>query len=419
MTQALSSTAATRRHPLFFVVVAILVALFPAASSAPSPLYVIYQREWGFSSATLTVIFAIYAVGLLAALLTVGRLSDHIGRRPVLLAAIALEIISMIVFLAAGDTAALCVARLIQGVATGTAISAMGASLVDLAPQDRKGRAGLINSIAPSVGLALGALGCGALAEYAPAPTRLVYAVTLACLIVAAVAIARMPDTVARRAGAVPSLVPRVGIQAEMRRRLTPIIPALLAAWALGGLYFSLGPSIAQTVFGYRNHLAGAVVITIFCGIAAFTSLALARVPLERLGAPAAIVVGAGGVAAFLGVRTDTTGFAVIGTLLAGIGFGAISVASFGTVARWARAEHRGAVIAAVYILCYFAFSAPAVAAGFAATRLGLVATTEGYLLVVIAAAIAALALTALFAPPSHTPPSAPAEVRADPARDS
>src|SRR4051794_33913658 len=112
-----------------FAAVAAIVVLFLAASSAPSPLYVVYQQQWGFSAWVLTAVFAVYVVGLLGSLLVVGALSDHLGRRPVLAAAILLEIVALVLFLLAGDVVALAAARLLQGVATGAAITTLGATL--------------------------------------------------------------------------------------------------------------------------------------------------------------------------------------------------------------------------------------------------------------------------------------------------
>src|SRR5690349_21717095 len=139
-------------HPVAFAAIAAIFVTFTAASAAPSPLYVVYQHLWGFSATTLTVVFAAYVVGLIAALLVLGALSDHIGRRPVLAAAIALEAVSLVLFVAAGDVSALLAARLIQGIATGAAMTTLGAALVDLNPPHAPGRAGLINGIAPVSG---------------------------------------------------------------------------------------------------------------------------------------------------------------------------------------------------------------------------------------------------------------------------
>src|SRR5664279_6336117 len=155
----------TRRlsHPVAFAGVAAILVLFLAASSAPSPLYVVYQRAWGFSATTLTVVFAVYVLGLMASLLVVGALSDHVGRRPVLAAAIALEAVALLLFISADDVSLLLLARVAQGIATGAAMTTLGATLVDLNPPRSPGRAGVVNGVAPLGGLAVGALGCGAL----------------------------------------------------------------------------------------------------------------------------------------------------------------------------------------------------------------------------------------------------------------
>ncbi|MEA2191307.1 MAG: hypothetical protein QOI73_1428, partial [Solirubrobacteraceae bacterium] len=188
-------------HRVSFAAIAAIFVLFTAASSAPSPLYVVYQQQWGFSPTTLTVIFAVYVVGLLGSLLVVGALSDHVGRRPVLGAAIALEALALVLFIVAGDVTVLAIARVAQGIATGAAMTTLGAALVDLNPAHAPGRAGLVNGVAPLGGLALGALGCGALVQFAPAPTHLVYALLLTGMVAGAALVARMPETSARRPG--------------------------------------------------------------------------------------------------------------------------------------------------------------------------------------------------------------------------
>src|SRR5678810_28745 len=119
------------RHAAFVLQASIIVS-FLAGSSAPTPLYAVYQAAWGFSPITVTVVFGIYALAVLAALLTFGALSDHVGRRPVLIAATALQALTMLVFAAAGGVSTLMIARVIQGLSTGAAAGAIGAGLIDL-----------------------------------------------------------------------------------------------------------------------------------------------------------------------------------------------------------------------------------------------------------------------------------------------
>src|SRR4051812_5000343 len=154
-----------------FYLLASITMSFLAGSSAPTPLYPIYQQLWHFSPATVTVIFAVYAVALLMMLLVAGRLSDHVGRRPVLIAAAIAQALTMIVFATAQGVGMLIAARILQGIATGAAIGAVGAGMLDL---DRE-KGTVANAVAPAMGTAVGGLIAGALVHWLPAPLHLVY----------------------------------------------------------------------------------------------------------------------------------------------------------------------------------------------------------------------------------------------------
>ena len=377
--------------PIAFGAVAAILVLFAAAASAPTPLYVVYQREWGFSTTTLTVIFAVYVVGLIGSLLVLGGLSDHIGRRPVLAAAIALEGVAFVLFFVAGDVTVLLLARLAQGIATGAAFSTLGATLVDLNPPHSPGRAGLVNGVAPVSGIALGALGSGALVQFAPAPTQLVFGVLVVGAAVAAVAVARMPETSVRRPGAVGSLRPQLGIPSRLRPDVFALVPIVVASWALGGLYLSLGPSVAASLFGLSNHLIGGVVVTLLFGTGALTAFVLRTWPAQRVLTISAISLSAGTALTLGGVEAHAVGLSVAGTVVAGIGFGASALATFGSVARLAGPGERSELLAAVLVIAYVAFSLPAVAAGFATTSFGLHPTTVVYSLTVVGLGLIAL----------------------------
>jgi predicted MFS family arabinose efflux permease len=365
--------------------------LFAAAASAPTPLYVVYQKQWGFSTTTLTVIFAVYVVGLIGSLLVLGALSDHVGRRPVLAGAIALEAVAFVLFFVAGDVTVLLIARVAQGIATGAVFSTLGATLVDLNPPHATGRAGLVNGVAPISGLAIGSLGCGALVEYAPAPTHLVFALLFAGAVFAGVAVARMPETSARRPGAMASLVPILGIPARLRPDVFALVPIIVASWALGGLYLSLGPSVAAGIFGLRNHLIGGLVVTLLCGAGALTAFAMRRWPTNRVLGISAILLSGGTALTLAGVEVHSVALAAAGTVLAGVGFGASALATFGTLARLAGPGERSELLAVALVIAYVAFSLPAVAAGFAATSVGLHTTTVVYSLGVVALGLIAV----------------------------
>jgi len=380
------------RRGRLFAAVAGVVVLFLAASSVPSPLYVVYQAAWGFSAATLTIVFAVYVLFLLTSLLVVGGLSDHVGRRPALAVALAVQTAAVVLFLVAGNVTTLLVARAVQGAATGAAITAMAATLVDLHPR----RAGLANAATPLIGLALGALGCGLLVEYAPAPTRLVWIVLLAGFAVVAVVLAVLPETAPRRAGALASLRPRRRIPAGPRADVLAITPVLAASWALGGLYLSLGPSVAAQLLGLQSHLVGGIVVTLLCGIGALSAIVAFRRSPESLLAPAGGLLAIGTLISLAGLALGSPLGTAAGTVVAGVGFGSASLACFGTLARIAAPEVRGELMAVAYTIAYLAFSVPAVIAGFVTVQVGLRPVAEGYGLVVVALGVTAVVARAL-----------------------
>ncbi|MGD9986279.1 MFS transporter [Pseudonocardia sp.] len=375
-----------------FPVVASVIVLFMAAAGAPTPLYVVYQQAWGFTPTTLTVVFAVYAIGLLGSLLVVGGLSDHIGRRPILVAAVALEAVAFVLFLVADGVPVLLLARALQGLATGAALTTLSAALVDTAPPHEPSRAGVVSSVAPVAGLGVGSLGAGALVQYAPAPTHLVFAVFLVLLVIAVVAVAFMPETSARVPGALASLRPVVGVPRHLRADVFALVPILLASWSLSGLFFSLGPSVAAEVLGVHNHLVGGLVVVLLCAPGALTSLLLRAWPLDRLLTVAAVLVTVGTAIALVGVDVGLGLVGALGTVVAGVGFGAAALGTFGTYARIAAPHERGALFAVAYTISYLAFSIPAVVAGFAATSVGLQATAAGYGVMVVVLGLAALA---------------------------
>ena len=392
------SDRSARRLPRsvgFGAVIAIMV-LFQAASSALTPLYVVYQRSWGFSPAIITAIFAVFVFGLLCALLVAGRLSDYLGRRPVMLASIALEALALLLFLLAGNVSMLLVARAVQGIATGMILPALGATVVDFNPPHAPGRAAVVNGVVPIGGLAFGSLACGALAQYAPDPTHLVWALLLGAVALAALVVVALPESSARRAGVIGSLRPRLGVPRRLRRDVYPLVPIIVASWALGGLYLSLGPSAAMSVFGVGSHFVGGLVATLLCGTGAVTAFALRASSTTVVSRISTVLLAAGTTVTLLGVLSGSLVLAIIGTLVAGVGYGASGLATFGTIAKVAGpadAIERGGLFAVAYTVAYLGFSLPAVAAGYATTRIGLHTTVVVYSGFVIVVGLVAVAI--------------------------
>jgi MFS family permease len=385
-----------RRSGAFWFV-AITLALMLFASSAPSPLYVVYQAHWHFSAITLTCVFAVYVLALLVSLLFAGSLSDHVGRRPTLAIALVVELLAMALFEAAQSVALLFAARTVQGLATGLAMGALSAALIDLAPPSRPQLGALISSAAPLLGLAAGALGSGLLVDHGPDPLRLIYLVLIGLFIVVAPGVLVMPETVTSptRGGWHRHLRLRVAVPHEARGAFASASPLMMATWALGGLYLSLGPSLAISMLHSSSHVAGALVIVALCLTGAMASLVLQRYPSERVMTVGAVLLTAGVALTLVALNATSSALFYAGSVLAGAGFGPGFLGAFRAVVAHAPAGERAALIAAIYVVSYLAFSLPAIAAGVAVTESSLLATTNVYGGAVIALSLGALALTA------------------------
>jgi len=376
--------------------VTVLLVLMLAASGVPSPLYRVYQEEFGFSSGVLTTIFGIYALALLASLLVVGALSDHVGRRPVLVAAFLLEAIAMVLFLVSDGVGWLLAARVVQGLATGALTSTLGAAVLDLQNRERPLGA-FINSASPGLGLSLGAVSAGLLVQFVPSPTDWVFAVLTVVFVLASVGtLFLLPETSSRLPGALASLRPQVHVPHAHRRPFLVALPVLVAAWALGGLYASLGPSLLVDVFGVDNHLAGGLLILALNGTGVLGSLALRRAEPTRALVLGAVIfaVGVAGTVASLYATSVTALF--VAAVVTGFGFGAAFLGAVATVTAGVASGHRAGLLASIFVVGYLAFSLPAIAAGIAVGSIGIQRTAEIYGAVVIVLALLAVALLLL-----------------------
>ena len=376
-------------RPAAFWSVAVLLVLMLAASGVPSPLYRVYQEEFGFSSGVLTTIFGIYSFALLVSLLVVGGLSDHVGRRPVLIAAFVLEATSMALFLFADGVGWLLAARVVQGLATGALTSTLGASVLDLQHRDRPLGA-FINSASPGLGLSIGAVVAGLLVQFVPSPTDWVFGVLTVVFLLAAAGTYLLPESSARIPGALASLRPQVHVPPAHRRAFVVALPLLVACWALGGLYASLGPSLVADVFGIDNHLVGGLLILALNGTGIVGSLALRTSPPERALLLGALVFTVGVAGTVSALFATSAGLLFISAVVTGFGFGAAFLGAVSTITRGVAAGHRAGLLAAIFVVGYLAFSVPAIAAGLAVGTFGLTRTTEVYGGIVVVLALLA-----------------------------
>ncbi|MBY5830052.1 MFS transporter [Rhizobium leguminosarum] len=354
---------------------ALTLATFFGASAAPTPLYRIYQENFSVSPVLITVIFAVYAFALLAALLTAGSISDHLGRKPVIFFALVLEIVAMALFVVASGPGWLIAARIVQGLATGIAGASLGAALVDV---DRaKGQ--IVNSIAPLSGMAVGAVGTSALIQYGPFPMHLIYALLLVAFTLQAAVIWLTHETGGTRPGALGSLIPRVTVPPQVKRPLSLVTPINIANWTLASFYLSLVPSLVATTTGSRAPLTGGAVVT-----ALMMSGAIAVYLRRSKTASANLAFGVS--AKTLGILTVVAGvhlanvpLLLIGTIFTGAGFGTNFLGSIGTIMPLAKPDERAGLLSAFYVQSYLAFSLPAILAGFLAKSAGYALTTDIY----------------------------------------
>jgi MFS family permease len=371
-----------------FYLQASIVVFFLASSSAPTPLYALYQSRWRFSSITVTVIFGVYALAVLGALLTIGSLSDHVGRRPVLLASLATQIVVMVLFVVADGVSVLLIARVVQGLATGGAIGAIGAGMVDL---DRE-RGTIANAVAPATGTAVGALLSGLLVQYLPAPTDLVYLLLLAIFVIQAAGVAAMSETSPRVGGAIASLRPRMRLPTPTRRAILTVAPVLVAVWSLASFYGSLGPTLVSRIAASHSPALGGLALFTLTGTGAVTILLLRSrsAPTLMTTGTAALLLGAG--ITLLGVSDTSIGVFFIGTAIAGAGFGSGLQGAIRTVLPLAKGDERAGVLSVIFIVSYLALGAPGVIAGVLVVHGGgLTPTAQDYAIAIMILAAMAL----------------------------
>jgi predicted MFS family arabinose efflux permease len=393
-------TGRPRRSGLILLFLASIIVSFLAASSAPTPLYALYAARWGFSPLATTVVFGAYALAVLLSLLTFGKLSDHVGRRPVLLTALVVQAVAMVQFATAGGLGTLLDARIVQGIATGALLAAAGAAMLDV---DRR-RGALANSSAPGAGTAAGALISALAVQYLPAPTHLIYLVLLSVFAAQAAGVLGMAETAPPRPGALRSLVPDLRLPRAVRSEVAIAAPVLFAVWALAGFYGSLGPALASIVLHSSSVVYGGLSLFILAGMASVSALVFNRATAQSV--------------LYLGIAALTAGIAVTlaaasahsaagfftGTAIAGVGFGSGFQGSIRLVVPAVGDQDRAGVLSVLYVVVYLGLGVPAVIAGVLVTEVnGLLATAREYGAAVVV--LAALALAGLLV---HRPRSRP-----------
>jgi MFS family permease len=377
-------------RPAVFVLGSVIVALL-ASSAAPTPLYAIYQARWHFTPITTTVVFGVYAIAVLAGLLTLGKLSDHVGRRPVLLTAIVVHATALVIFATATGVPALLSARVVQGLSTGAALGAIGAAMLDM---DRE--LGIFaNAVAPGTGTASGAILSALAVRFLPDPTHLIYLALIGVLALQAAAVVAIRETVSRAPGALASLRPEITLPRAMRAPVLTAVPVLFAVWALAGLYGALGPALVHALTGSGNVVLGGLSLFVLAASAVVAIIVLRRASARTVMLSGILALIAGVAVTVAAVSLGSVAGFFAGSAIAGAGFGSGFQGGIRMVVPLAPAHQRSGLVSLLYVVSYLGLGVPAVLAGFGVVHGGgLIETTRYYGATVIA--LAALALFSL-----------------------
>ncbi|MDU9027497.1 MFS transporter [Pseudomonas mediterranea] len=371
-----------------FLLLSSILLTFFIASSAPTPLYRSYQELWGFNPVTLTVIFSVYTLGMLGALLVFGSISDYLGRKPVLMMAILIEVLAMVVFLCASQVEHLLIARFAQGCATGIATAVLGAYMLDV----DMNKAAIANTIVPLIGMGLGVISSSLILDFGPMPMKLVYGIVTIFLLVQLLVLNILDEPVTRRRGALNILRPSLRVPAGARSMFFAILPMNTAVWALNGFFLSLVPSLVRLATPSKYATVGGVIVALmsFSGAIA-VHLLKNRMPDKNIRFGGILL--AGGVLGILwGVYSGVTTAFFVATMLAGFGAGASFISFTKSLLPLAAPGQRASLISSYYVVSQLSLIVPSVSLGILVQYVGL--TTASYYFG--AAVLVSLAVSAL-----------------------
>ncbi|MDT5015736.1 MAG: hypothetical protein QOD39_1896, partial [Mycobacterium sp.] len=376
-------------------------------TTLPTPMYALYAVEMHFAVLTTTVIYATYAVGVLAALLCFGRWSDAIGRRPVLLAGAAAALLSAVVFLFADSVPILLVGRVLSGLSAGIFTGTATAAVIEAAPESWRERAPVVATIANIGGLGIGPILAGILVQYAADPLKLSFVVHIVLMVLAVVGILIAPET-SPRTGHIG--FQRLSVPAEARSIFITASTAAFAGFAVMGSFTAVAPAFIAQVIGIDNHaVSGAIVGTVFWASAA-AQIVGRRIEPQRAVAVGSAILVLGTVILAAALQFSSLPTLIVASLVAGIGHGIAFSRGLAAVVAKTPEDRRAEVSSTYFVVAYTAISLPVVGQGLVAQHWGL--RTAGVTFSLGVAVLAALCFIAILveeARQSRRP--APAEV--------
>ncbi len=352
-----------------------------AGTTLPTPLYPLYQEKFGFSELIVTVVYAVYAFGVIGILLLAGNASDTVGRRQVLLWGLGFAAASAVCFLCATGLGWLYAGRLLSGLSAGLFTGAATAYVLELAPPGGGSRATFVATAANMGGLGCGPLLAGLLAEYAPSPLLLPFAAHLALVAASAAVLLRLPETVRERQPLTAVRPQRPALPARVRAVFVPAAIASFVGFALFGVFTSVSPAFLARFLHVDNHAVSGLVVAL-----AFFSSTAGQLAVSRVGVARSLPLGCAGLFAGLlllagAMHWDLLALVVLSAVVGGTGQGLAFRGALSAVAGASPDDRRAAVISTLFVVAYTGISVPVIGVGLLADPLGL----EGAGLVFIA----------------------------------
>lgn len=339
----------------------------------------------------LNVAFAVYAAGFLVAVLVFGSLSDYIGRRPVLIGGLIVQLVSNLLFLGALDVSWVISGRIVQGIASGAATAAFTAMMVELAPPSNKRLGAILGSVTLTGGLALGSLLGGLAIELTHAANTIIFSVLIVMTILGVLIAIFSRETVERTSGAMRSMIPRIKVPLAARAEFLAAAPVVAAVWMLAGLSGGLAPNMVRSVFGIDSPFLGGFAGFVAPAVAAAIGFTFAKASSRKamvIGIYASII---GSLAIIAGVFIGSLPLMIAGQAIAGIGFGSSFTAALQLLIPLVRPQQRAGIVAAIYVVSYAAFGLPIVIEGQLVAPLGEVPAVVCYTAVTIILAVISL----------------------------
>jgi MFS family permease len=382
-------------HGAGFWAIAYAFMVAMAYSAVPSPLYGLYRERDHFSAFMVTVVFAAYAGGVALSLFLVGHVSDWLGRRRVLLPGVLIEALSAVLFLVWPALPGLVVARVVSGLGIGLITATATAHIGELHAAARPGtgrtRSDLVSTAANLGGLGLGPFVSGILAQFVSGPLRTPYYVFIVLLLVAALLIALVPETVELSAERPAYRPQRISVPAAQRPRYFGALAAAFGAFAILGLFTSLAPAFVAGTMHHPAHVLSGTVALLAFGAAAVLQTAVGRLDVRRQSALGLALLPAGLVLVTAGVWLPSLALFLAGGVVAGGGAGVLFKGTVGTVARTAAPGARGEALAGLFLTGYVGLAVPVLGLGIATRYASTVASMLGFA-VFEAAVVAAVA---------------------------